>query len=145
TSTAFQKTFKIAAGNDQDAFTLKLDPAGALVYSTLLGGSGDDIGYFNAVDAAGNVFITGYTNSADFPQVRPRQQYFGSTDGYLTKLDPAGSIVLDSTFVGGMLLDHALSVAVDSAGSAYVVGLTEGASFITTQGAFQNRLSGVRD
>src|SRR5205814_6715335 len=53
--------------------------------------------------------------------------------------------VLDSTFVGGVLLDEGNAVALDSSGAAYVVGFTEASSFITTQGAFQNRLSGRRD
>jgi len=101
--------------------------------------------YFSAVDTAGNVFITGHTESHDFPQIRPRQSYFGGRDAFLTKLDPTGSAVLDSTFVGGNLLDQGNSVAVDSAGSAYIVGSTEAASFITTQGVIQNRLSGTRD
>ena len=145
TPAAYQKTFRIPAGKDDDAFALKLDPAGAVVYSTLLGGSNDETGYFGAVDTAGNLFITGFTNSQDFPQSRPRQLYFGGGDAYLTKLDPTGSTVLDSTFVGGTLLDQGNAVALDSTGAAYVVGSSEAANFITTQGAFQNRLGGTRD
>jgi uncharacterized protein (TIGR03437 family) len=145
TPNAYQKTFRVPAGTDDDAFALKLDAAGALVYSTLLGGSANDAGLFNAIDTAGNVFITGTTDSHDFPQIRPRQLYFGARDAYLTKLDATGSTVLDSTFVGGTLLDQGNGVALDSTGAAYVVGFTEATSFITTQGAFQNRLSGTRD
>ena len=145
TPAAYQKTFRVPAGTDADAFALKLDPAGAILYSTLLGGSNNETGYFSAVDSAGNLFITGSTDSPDFPLIRPRQLYFGSTDAYLTKLDPTGSTVLDSTFVGGILLDRGNAVALDSTGAAYIVGFTEAATFITTQGAFQNRLSGTRD
>ncbi len=110
--------------------------------STLLGGSLNDTGYYLVLDASDNVFVTGSTVSHDFPPFQPRQLYFGGTDAFLAKLNPAGSSLLDSTFVGGTEEDQGNWVAVDSSGAAYVVGFSNSLSFITTQGALQNRLSG---
>ncbi len=142
---AYQKSFRVPGGTDNDAFILKLNSAGATIYSTLLGGSGHDGGYSLAVDATGNAFVTGYTDSHDFPPVRPRQLYFGGRDAFLAKLDASGSTLLDSTFVGGTLLDIGNTVGIDSTGAAYVGGQTKSSSFISTQGVLQNRLAGTQD
>lgn len=109
-----------------DAFVAKLNPAGtAFVYSTYLGGTGQDTGQGVAVDASGNVYVTGDTTSLNFPTVNPIQAALaGQTDAFLAKLDAAGSSLVYATYLGGSLLDQGRAVAVDGPGNAYVVGST---------------------
>jgi hypothetical protein len=126
------------AGGNADAFVLKLDPSGtALIYSTYLGGGNDrpDIGTAIAVDSAGNAYVTGYTNSRDFPTVNPIQPFVGPTDVFVAKLNAAGSALLYSTHLGGSADDEAMGIAVDATGSAYITGETESPNFPTTPGA----------
>jgi hypothetical protein len=131
---AFQTTF----GGYQDAFVAKLSPSGsALVYSTYLGGSSYDIGYGIAVDSAGNAYVTGLTQSTDFPTMNPLQPtYGGSDDVFVAKLNPTGSALAYSTYLGGSGGDIGYGIAVDGAGNAYVTGWTS-SNFPTTPGAFQ--------
>lgn len=124
-----------------EAFVTKLNPAGtALLYSTYLGGSGADDGFDIAVDAAGNAYVTGITNSPDFPTTAGAFQatlaggFFG--DAFVTKLNPTGSALVYSTYLGGTGANQGRGIAVDTAGSAYVTGRTESADFPTTAGAF---------
>ena len=115
-----------ANAGEADTFVAKLDPAGsALVYSTYLGGSSGDYGNGIAVDAAGNSFVTGFTESTDFPTANPLQPaYSGGNDAFVAKLDPAGSALVFSTYLGGSVEDYGFAVAVDGAGSPYVTGYT---------------------
>jgi hypothetical protein len=117
-------------GGGRDAFALKLNAAGsALVYSTYLGGSGWDQGTAIAVDASGNAYIAGDTQSGDFPMMNPAQPFFGGqTDAFVTKLNTSGAIVF-STFLGGFGAEHAGGIAVDSGGSGYVAGGTYSLNF----------------
>ena len=137
---AFQTTF----GGYQDAFVAKLSPSGsALVYSTYLGGSSYDIGYGIAVDSAGNAYVTGLTQSTDFPTMNPLQPtYGGSDDVFVAKLNPTGSALAYSTYLGGRWTDYGLGIAVDGAGNAYVTGATFSTDFPTTPGAFQRVCNG---
>lgn len=138
TANALQPAF---AGGNADAFALKLNASGsAFVYSTYLGGGNDrpDIGTALAVDPAGNAYLTGMTNSPDFPVAKPLQPFVGPTDVYVTKLDPAGALVY-STHLGGKADDEGMGIAVDAAGSAYVTGHTESPDFPTTAGAFRKQ------
>src|SRR3989441_4352037 len=132
---AFQGRGSVPSPN---AFVTKLDPTGsALVYSTYLGGSGEEVGEGIAVDAAGNAYVTGSTTSIDFPTANAVQPTFGGVrDAFVTKLNPAGSAVVYSTYLGGSDSDVALGIAVDTAGNAYVTGHTESVDFPTTSGAF---------
>jgi len=117
-----------------DAFVAKLNPTGsALVYSTYLGGSGQDSGDGIAVDSSGNAYLTGHTNSPNFPTVSPLQPSYGGGgwDAFVTKLNPAGSALVYSTYLGGSGQDMGYSIAVDSAGSAYVTGQTQSLNFPT--------------
>ncbi len=117
-----------------DAFVSKLNPTGsALVYSTYLGGSGADYGYGIAVDAAGSAYVTGYTNSTDFPTANPLQPSYGGgeMDAFVAKLNPAGSALVYSTYLGGSGGDYGYGIALDSAGSAYVTGATGSTDFPT--------------
>ena len=134
-----------------DGFVAKFSPAGALLYLTFLGGGQDDGLTSIAVDAAGNAYVTGATNSNDFPAVNAFQSQFGGFggsslrpgDAIVAKLDPTGSKLLYSTYLGGNRDDIGLAIAVDSAGNAYVTGATSSFNFPVTTGAFQSRFGGV--
>jgi len=116
-------------------FVTKINSSGsALVYSTFLGGSGDDFSTGIAVDNAGNAYVTGYTNSANFPSSNPLQASIGGSagnDAFVTKLDPSGSSLIYSTFLGGTGDDFGGGIAVDSSGYAYVTGYTYSINFPT--------------
>ena len=95
--------FQSAKGAQQDAFVAKINPAGtAWVYSTYLGGNNVDEGNGIAVDATGNAYVTGYTASTNFPLHSPfRGSNTASVDAFVTKLNPAGSALVYSTYLGG--------------------------------------------
>jgi hypothetical protein len=113
-----------------DAFVSKFNASGALVYSTYLGGSNAENSQRSAhagiaVDATGSAYVTGGTSSADFPVVNAIQNVHGPTtnpDVFVTKLNPAGNALVYSTFLGDSSADVGRGIAVDSTGSAYVVG-----------------------
>jgi hypothetical protein len=150
TSTNFPTTpgaFQATLGGGRDAFVTKFNPTGSapLVYSTYLGGNGDDQGYGIAVDASGSAYVTGYTFSTDFPTTPGAfQSTFpgGGINVFVTKLDPTGSAPLYSTYLGGSGDDTGRGIAVDSSGNAYVTGITTSTNFPTTPGAFQTTKSG---
>jgi hypothetical protein len=134
-----------------NAFAMKLAPSGALVWATYLGGSGPDDAHAIAVDSMGNVWIAGETVSPNFP-LTPNafDSSFGGDvdfgkqygDAFVSKLDPTGSKLLYSTYLGGSAPDAAFAVAVDETGAAYVAGGTSSANFPTTAGALQAAYSG---
>jgi photosystem II stability/assembly factor-like uncharacterized protein len=117
-----------------EAFVTKLNAAGtAFVYSTYLGGRGDDEGNSIAVDAGRNAYVTGMTAAADFPLVNPLQaRRSGFNDAFVTKLNPQGTAILYSTYLGGTGYEHGYGIALDSAGNAYVAGETSSVNFPTT-------------
>ena len=121
------------------AYITKLSPAGSLVYSTYLGGTGGDEGRGISVDTSGNAYVTGLTRSADFPTTLGAFQTSrkGFSDAFVTKLNPAGSALVYSTYLGGSSGDEGNGIAVDTAGNAYVTGSTSAMDFPTTPGAFQ--------
>jgi hypothetical protein len=121
------------AGQD-DAFVSVLDPTGAtLLYSTYLGGLSNDGGFAIAVDSASNAYVTGYTASTNFPTVNPVQpmNHGDPYNAFVTAVDPTGSTLLYSTYLGGSAYDFARGIAVDSAGDAYVTGYTNSTEFPT--------------
>lgn len=134
---AFQTTY---GGGSADAFVAKfntnLSGAASRVYSTYLGGSASDFGGQStpsgskaiAIDTAGNAYVTGFTVSPNFPTANAFQAAnAGNTDAFLAKLNPAGSALVYSTYLGGSGSssdDEGKSVAVNVAGNAYVVGFT---------------------
>lgn len=126
-----------------DVFVAKVNAQGnGLAFSTYIGGASQDGGLGVALDAAGNVYVTGATRSANFPTVRPYQAALrGRRDAFVLKLNPAGNTLLYSTYLGGgdgaMFGDIAYAIAVDSNGNAYVTGLTQSTNFPTTAGAIQ--------
>ncbi len=122
-------------GGASDGFASKISPAGdALIYSTYLGGAvANDGGLSIAVDDAGSAYVTGITESEDFPLVNALQTDFGGggTDAFVSKLDESGAVLSYSTYLGGSGAEAGLSSAVDSAGQAYVAGQTTSADFPT--------------
>jgi hypothetical protein len=144
----FSSDFPVASaiqdsiGSGYDGFVAKLNAAGsALVYSTYLGGEGDDGAYAVAVDAAGNAYVTGYTYSSDFPTAGPLQaSNSGSKEAFVTKLNAAGSALVYSTYLGGSGDDNPYAIAVDSSGNAYVAGYSGSTDF-----PMQNPYQGTND
>ena len=132
-------------GGGTDAFVSKLNPAGsALVYSTFLGGGGDS-GDGIAVDSGGNAYVIGTTSSAHFPTVHALQAHLAGTyNAFVSKLNPAGSALLYSTYLGGGSFDFAAGIAVDNGGNASVTGTTQSANFPTLN-PVQSSLSGTED
>src|SRR5882672_6170798 len=147
---AFDTTF--ALNNFGAGFVTKLSAAGStLVYSTLLGGGGSDISSGIAVDAARNAYVTGNTASPDFP-TNPGafQRTFGggdqfSGDAFVSKIDPTGSALVYSTYLGGARPEWGGGIAVDASGNAYVTGKTFSLDFPTTAEALQTASGGDWD
>jgi hypothetical protein len=142
--------FQTACGlGSLDAFVSKLNASGsALAYSTCIGGSsGWDWGVGIAVDAAGEAYVTGNTNSPDFPTTHGALQAKsgGGQDAFVAKLNPTGSALMYATFLGGGGYDQAGGIAVDSTGNAFVTGMTDSTDFPITLGAFQTQSNGSDD
>ncbi|MCW3097807.1 MAG: Cell surface protein, partial [Chthonomonadaceae bacterium] len=142
-SPAFQPRMQASQG--QTAFVTKFDPAGNRVYSTYLGGEYQDQASGIAVDANGNAYVTGWTNSGRFPtttgafQATAPQSSRSDSSAYVAKLNPSGTALSYSTYLGGTTGsgDIGYAIAVDSAGSAYVTGAASAFDFPVTSGAFQ--------
>ncbi|HEY0703679.1 MAG TPA: SBBP repeat-containing protein [Candidatus Acidoferrales bacterium] len=133
---AFQNTLKGPA----NAYAAALNPNGtALIYSTYLGGSVDDAAQAIAADSVGNVYLTGFTQSPDFPVVDALQGTFGgSTDVFLTMIGPSGT-PLFSTYLGGTQDDYGNAIALDDAENVYLAGRTDSSDFPVLQ-ALQPKL-----
>ena len=135
-----------------DAFVARLDASGTnLIYVTYLGGTNDDGALGLAVDAEGNAFVTGFTDSPDFPttnalrsqingQRDPHTKYY-PVDAFVTEINPAGNALVYSTYLGGASMDAAYGIALDEADNAYVTGYTYSTNFPVTPNAFQNHLA----
>ena len=124
---------------DRDVFVAKLNPAGTqITYLTILGGQQTDTPQGIAVDASGNVYVTGYTLSSDFPTTTGAYQttFRGSESAFVAKLNSSGALVY-STYLGGSGRDFASAIAIDGSGNAYVTGYTSSANFPIVSGAFQ--------
>jgi uncharacterized protein (TIGR03437 family) len=148
TVNAFQASNRGGLSQPYDAFVVKLAPGGSqLIYSTYLGGTVEEIGLSIAADGEGNAFVAGYTGSGNFPTTASAYQTakLGVAAGFVTKLDPSGSKLIYSSFIGGSLADVASAVAVDSAGNAYVAGQSMSHDFPTTSGALQTQYRGKTD
>jgi hypothetical protein len=145
TNGAVQPSNGGSADGASNVFVAKLNPAGtALVYSTYLGGSSGDYGYGIAVDGSGDAYVTGFTNSTNFPVTSGAYQTAnhstntgGRQNAFVTKLNPTGTALMYSTYLGGNFTDWGYGIAVDSMDDAYVVGYTDSSTFPVTAGAYQ--------
>jgi len=135
--------FQAVSPGDGDAFVAKLNPTGSsLVYATCLGGSNIDAGFAIAIDGAGDAYVTGYSYSADFPTTPGAFQPINRAAGlgynaFVTKLNPSGSALVYSTYLGGGNFGSSEDISVDAAGNAYVTGWTLAKDFPVTLNAFQ--------
>jgi uncharacterized repeat protein (TIGR01451 family) len=123
-----------------DVTVSQLNPSGsALNYSTYLGGSGDESNGFSlALDSANNAYITGYTDSANFPQVNAFQTYGGGNgDAFVTKINSTGTAFMYSSYLGGNGWDFGYRTALDPSGNLYVAGGTTSTNLFTTGHPFQ--------
>ncbi len=136
------------AGGTYDVFVTKLSPAGAVLFSTYLGGGGSDEGQTIAVDPAGNIYVGGVTTSTNFPTMNPYQASnnggYAGEDGFITKMNGTGDTLLYSTYLGGKPNangtagnDEIASLAVDGTGNVYVAGRTSSPTFPSSAGAAQ--------
>lgn len=136
-----------STGGGVDAFVANFSPVGGqLVYCTYLGGSGDDRAFGVAVDASNNTYVTGWSSSANFPVVGGVQaRLSGARDAFIAKLNPTGSALIYSTYLGGSGVDYANAIAVDSLGQAVIVGDTTSTNLPVTAGVFQRTPAGGQD
>jgi Beta-propeller repeat/Protein of unknown function (DUF1573)/Abnormal spindle-like microcephaly-assoc'd, ASPM-SPD-2-Hydin len=133
-----------ALGSYDHSKPLVIDPT--LSYSTYLGGSSNDYATAITVDSTGSAYVTGYTNSVNFPTTSGAFQTAcgggcsgTSVDAFVSKLDPTGSFLIYSTYLGGSGNDYGNGIALDASGDAYIAGQTFSIDFPTTGGAFQNK------
>lgn len=157
TEGTIQQTYRL--GNEAvkyDAFVAKLNPAGSeLAYATYLGGGGNDVGTSIAVDGQGNAYIAGTTtSSANFPLTQGaadttygghggNEQWTRWGDAFAAKINPTGTQLLYSTYIGGNRDEMAFSIAVDPQGAAYVAGNTLSTDFFTTANAYSRTFKGT--
>ncbi|MCC6536944.1 MAG: hypothetical protein IT162_05305 [Bryobacterales bacterium] len=142
TAGAFKTT---RPGGPYDNYVTKFGPDGKVIWSTFLGGAGDETASGIAVDATGATYLTGLTSSSDFPVTTGSQQSnkgiggANNEDGFVTKLNAAGSALVYSTFLGGNGDDSPTDIAISSSGEALVCGMTLSTNFPTTAGALKTR------
>lgn len=152
TSGAYQTNY---LGGKQlgDAFVARFDNTGSnLIYATYIGGTGDDAAYAIAVDSSGNAFIAGATVSSNFPVINSipggnkisgtmdKQLKMYPTDAFVAELDPTGSSLLYSTYIGGNGAEAAYGIALDTSDNAFITGFTYSTNFPVTPGTFQSVL-----
>ena len=145
--------FQIAApiqasnGGGVDAFVVKLNPSGtSLLYATYIGGTGDDRGAGIAVDSSGEAYVTGSTESTNFPVVNAvSSKLGGGQDAFALKINGLGNLLVYSTYLGGTNTDYGYAIAVDSSGNAYVSGDTLSANFPVSSGAAQTKFGGTQN
>lgn len=152
TSGAYDESYNSKEISLTDVFVTKLDASGSfLIFSTFIGGTRNNEGYGIAIDDTCAVYVTGYTTSSDFPTTGGcfDDSFNGSmpifADVFISKLNPSGSSLLYSTFVGGASIDIVRDIALDSTGAAYVTGQTSSSDYPTTSGAYDESFNAGRD
>lgn len=132
-------SFQSKAPNGSNAFVAKLSKDGSkLIYSTYVGGNADDESYGISIDAKGSAYLTGVTDSLDFPQLKAYQNNKnGASDAFVAKLNPTGADLAYSTYFGGAGEDWGLSLAVDNTENVYLTGTTSSTNLPATAGAPQ--------
>jgi len=141
---AFDVTYNGGSVYGGDVFVVKINPDGTLAYAAFLGGSEGDYGYGIAVDGYGAAYVTGGTDSPDFP-VTPGafdSTWNSSGDAFVVKVSPGGDALVYATFLGGSGHERGNGIAVDGNGAAYVTGETLSSNFPTTAGAFDGTYNG---
>ncbi len=144
TSGAYDTTFN---GGGWDGFVVKLNTSGSLIsFGTYIGGSNSDGGHI-AVDAAGNVYVGGGTDSLDFPTTTGAYDttFNGVADAFVAKLNHSGSLLIYATYLGGSNFDGIGAINMDAAGNVYVTGWTNSLDFPPTAGAYDTTYNGGRD
>jgi hypothetical protein len=141
--------FRTVSAGSSDAFVVKLNGFGtASNYATYLGGSGIDAGLSIAVDANGNVYVNGLTDSPNFPTTPGSLQPAnggGESDAFVTKLNATGAGLIYSTYLGGNGADSSASIALGFGSKAVLSGTTTSANFPVTNDAIQSLLGGNQD
>jgi len=140
--------FDTTLGFNTDAFVLKLGSTGnTLLYSTYLGGSDYDAGWGVAVDSGGIAYVVGSTRSSGFPTTADAydRSHNQGRDIFVTKMNPTGSALLYSTFIGGGSDDYGNAIAVDGSGNAYITGMTASTNYPTTSTAYDKSSNGDWD
>lgn len=136
-----------------DGFIAKYDSTGALQWITYLGGRADDVILDMAVDAQNNIYVTGFTNSTNFPVSSgayqsaykgggTATQYHQAGDAFVTKLNSGGTSIVYSTYLGGSRDERGVGIAVDAAGNAYIGGTTISNDLPVTAGVVQSTYGG---
>ena len=122
-----------ALAGGADLFVTKISSQGnTLLYSTYLGGSAYDRSYDLAVDSSGNAYVTGETESSNYPTMAPLQAALaGIGNVFISKINPSGSALVYSTYIGGSYYDNAVGIAVNAAGEVYLTGATLSENFPT--------------
>ncbi|MEW5977066.1 MAG: SBBP repeat-containing protein [Acidobacteriota bacterium] len=139
TGNAYQRSYRSGGA---DVFVAKMNASGsALVYSSLLGGTGVDLGKAIAVSANGSAYVTGTTSSINFPNVNGFQSRRAGQgrNAFLSRFSPSGSLLIYSTYLGGISQDEGTGIAVDAAGLAYLSGSTQSRDFPITSGGLKDR------
>jgi uncharacterized repeat protein (TIGR01451 family) len=129
-----------AFGGSFDAFVAEISSVGNKIYATYLGGTGDDRGTGIAVNSSGAAYVTGFTSSTNFPTVTPLQiSNGGGFDAFVAKLNPAGTALLYSTYLGGSGNESNTTtgtstnpIALNSSSDAYITGFTASTNFPTS-------------
>ncbi len=136
-------------GGVDDGFVCKLSPDGEeIIYSTFIGGDSIDQIADISVDSTGCVYVTGYTQSSDFPITSGALNTTyngGNEDGFVCKLSSDGSTLEYCTYIGGSSDDKSTSITIDDSGNVFITGQTDSADFPITMGAYNDTLTGSMD
>lgn len=139
-------SYDASLGGFEDAFITKLSPEGnSLIYSTFLGGSeAQEEAWGIAVDGAGSAYVTGKTNSSNFPVVNAYDATYNGGDAFVTKFSSQGNTLVYSTYLGGSLQERGYDITVDGSGNAYVIGNTNSSDFPGVN-AYDGTFNGIYD